>query len=76
MKEMTVAEIRKNFSAILDDVQAGAVYGVLYGRNRKPVAKIVPYVNPRPIKLGVIPAEATLEWVGDGKISVKELLDV
>jgi antitoxin (DNA-binding transcriptional repressor) of toxin-antitoxin stability system len=74
MQELTVAEIRKNFSAILKEVEAGSEIGVLYGRNRKPVAKIVPYQADGQIKLGMLEGKGNIKFVGDGKISIEEFI--
>jgi antitoxin (DNA-binding transcriptional repressor) of toxin-antitoxin stability system len=76
MRELTVGEVRENFSNILKEVQTGAEVGVLYGRGRKPVAKIVPFLSSEPIKLGMLEGKGNIEFVGDGKISIEEFLGI
>lgn len=67
MPSMTVAEIKTKFSEVLMNVRQGKEYEILYGRNRRPVAKIVPLdtVSAKPQrKLGVLEGVATFE-IGD-----------
>jgi antitoxin (DNA-binding transcriptional repressor) of toxin-antitoxin stability system len=42
MSAMTVGELKANFSEVLERLQAGETVDVLYGRAKKPVARIVP----------------------------------
>jgi antitoxin (DNA-binding transcriptional repressor) of toxin-antitoxin stability system len=76
MKELTVGEVRKNFAEILRDVETGAEFGILYGRGRRPVAKLVPFGTEGPIKLGMLEGKGNVEFVEDGKITVEEFLGI
>ena len=42
MKKMSVGELKANFSEVLKRVIAGEEIGIIYGRKKEPVAKIVP----------------------------------
>lgn len=75
MKTLTVGQLKAEFSDVLAAVQRGERVAVEYGRKRKPVAMIVPYVPPsQPRKLGVLAGFGRYAWKGDGRISDEELL--
>lgn len=42
MKIMSVGELKSNISEALKHVIAGEEIGIVYGRKKKPIAKIVP----------------------------------
>ena len=42
MESMTVGKLKANFSEVLEQVQQGEEFRVLYGRARKPVAILCP----------------------------------
>lgn len=42
MKSLPVGEFKAQFSEVLELVQQGESVGVLYGKDKKPVAKLVP----------------------------------
>ncbi len=68
MKTMPVGELKAHFSEVLDDVSHGAVVAVAYGRNRIPVAMIVPYDADRHgpgIRLGTLCEQATCTFADD-----------
>jgi prevent-host-death family protein len=54
MKTLTVTEVARNFSAVMDDVEADQEEIILV-RNNKPIARLVP--EP--------PAQSALEVLGD-----------
>jgi antitoxin (DNA-binding transcriptional repressor) of toxin-antitoxin stability system len=74
MQELTVAEVRAGFSEILTEVQKGESFGVVYGRRRTPVAKIVPYDEPTEIKLGVLSDVGRIEVGSDWEMTSTEML--
>ena len=41
MTQMTVGELKAQFSEVLEKVKQGETVQILYGRNKKPVAQIV-----------------------------------
>ena len=75
MKALTVGETKSAFSDILAAVQRGERFAVSYGRKRKPVAMIVPYVVPQADrKLGVLSGCGRYAWHDAGQITDEELL--
>ena len=62
MKQMTVGEFKAQFSSVLDNVIKGDTVEILYGRAKKPVARIIrieekPKRKKRP--LGLYEGKAT-----------------
>jgi len=43
MKTLPVGELKAQFSEVLEKVRAGESYAILHGRQKEPVAMIVPY---------------------------------
>lgn len=75
MKQMTVAELKTSFSDVLVQVQNGERVAILYGRAKKPVAKLVPFESPRKKrKIGTYEGIASYTEKGNGKISLEEFL--
>jgi prevent-host-death family protein len=55
MTDMTVAELKANFSEILHRVQDGEEYRILYGRSHRPVARLTAIEKkPATRKIGVL----------------------
>ena len=55
MGAMTVGELKANFSEVLTKVQQGEEIQVLYGRAKKPVARLVPLKEELPPrKIGIL----------------------
>ena len=57
MDAMTVGELKANFSEVLQQVQQGKEFRVLYGRAKKPVAKLCPITEekiPRERPIGLL----------------------
>ena len=50
MTQMTVGELKASFSEVLSQVQKGEEVQVLYGRAKKPVARIVPLCEDAPLR--------------------------
>jgi antitoxin (DNA-binding transcriptional repressor) of toxin-antitoxin stability system len=73
---MTVGELKANFSEVLTNVQAGEEYQILYGRSKKPVAKIVAITEePPPRILGILEGKASFTIGDDFKFkSLEEFL--
>ena len=71
-----VGELKTHFSAVLEEVKQGQKVGILYGRAKKPVAMIVPYVEEKKgkRKIGILDGKAEFKIIGDGKISEEEFL--
>jgi len=75
MQAMSVAELKTNFSDVLDRVKNGENVKILYGKSKKPVAMLVPIEDPdSPRKIGVLDGKAQFKIHGNGKISQEEFL--
>lgn len=76
MKALTVGEFKSRFSEVLEEVKQGRKIDILYGRAKKPIATIVPYKEEKfgRRKIGILDGKASIEFVGDGKITLEEFL--
>ena len=73
MKALTVAEIKTNFSDVLNRVKNGENVKILYGKTKKPVAMIIPIENINtPRVIGVLDGKAKFNINGNSKISEEE----
>ncbi|MFZ1700143.1 MAG: hypothetical protein WBO10_09810 [Pyrinomonadaceae bacterium] len=53
MKSLSVGELRAQFSDVLEQVQQGESFGILYGKNKKLIAEIGPPKTQKKRKLGI-----------------------
>lgn len=77
MKSLPVGELKAQFSEVLEKVQQGESIGILYGKKKTPVARIVPMEKPkkrRPRKFGILEGKASVVFADDFKITDEELL--
>jgi len=77
MKSLAVGELKANFSEVLEKVRGGESVGILYGKKKTPVAKIVPMEKPkkkRPRKLGILEGKASVVFADDFTMTDEELL--
>jgi len=76
MKTMSVGEFKANFSEVLKKVLAGEEIGILYGKRKEIVARIVPLqVGKKPRrKLGILEGKAKIRFGTNFKISEEEFL--
>lgn len=77
MKAFPVGELKSNFSNILELVQKGEEVEILFGKNKKPVAKIVPLHNQIKGKriLGILKGKSKISFAADFKMTEDELLN-
>ena len=76
---MAVGELKTNFSEVLDNVRLGEKIGILYGRAKKPVAMIVPYVDEEKKaerKIGILDGKVTIEFKDDFAMTTEELCNL
>jgi antitoxin (DNA-binding transcriptional repressor) of toxin-antitoxin stability system len=75
MKTMAVGEIKTHFSQILGEVQHGKKVGILYGRAKKPIAMIVPYIEEKKgeRKIGILDGKVKIEFMNNFKMTAEEL---
>jgi prevent-host-death family protein len=77
MKSLPVGELKARFSEVLEKVQQGESFGILYGKNKKPVAKIVPIDKPKKKKdhkFGILEGKVKFVFADDFKMTEDELL--
>ena len=79
MKTVAVGELKAQFSEILDKVQLGESFGILYGKKKRPVAMIVPFTEEKPKKtrkLGLLEGTVNITFARDFKMTEEELLEL
>jgi antitoxin (DNA-binding transcriptional repressor) of toxin-antitoxin stability system len=78
MKAMPVGEVKTHFSEILEEVKQGNRIGILYGRTKKPVAMIVPYIEEKASrrKIGILDGKIKIEFRDDFEMTAEALLDL
>ena len=76
MKTMSVGEFIANFSQVLKMVLAGEEIGILYGRKKEIVAKMVPNIieKKQRRKLGILEGKGKIVFGSDFKITEEEFL--
>lgn len=73
---MSVGEFKTNFSEVLKRVLAGEEIGILYGKKKEMVAKLVPKTTgkkPRR-KIGVLEGKGKVTFMPDFKMTEEEFL--
>jgi antitoxin (DNA-binding transcriptional repressor) of toxin-antitoxin stability system len=74
---MAVAELKTHFSEVIEKVRNGDEVGILYGRAKTPVAKIVPMEAPPKRQLiGVLEGKVNFVISDDWKMTPEELADL
>ncbi len=79
MKSLPVGELKAQFSDVLEKVQQGESFEITYGKNKKPVAKIVPIMSEKPKKkrkLGILEGKVKFKFAKNFKMTDEELLDL
>jgi antitoxin (DNA-binding transcriptional repressor) of toxin-antitoxin stability system len=78
MKAMPVGELKTHFSDVLEKVMSGEKVGILYGRVKKPVAMIVPYVEEKKIerKIGILDGKVTIKFKDNFEMTAEELCNL
>ncbi len=77
MKTLPVGEIKAQFSEVLEQVLLGETFGIVYGKKKRPVAMIVPYVDPQektPRKIGILDGKSAIVFAEDFKMTEDELM--
>lgn len=77
MKTLPVGELKAQFSEVLEKVQLGESFGILYGKKKKPIAMIVPFVESKikkERKLGLLEGKVNIKFSEDYQMSEEELL--
>ena len=78
MKVMAVGEVKTHFSEILKKVKNGKKVGIQYGKNKKPVAMIVPYDEGKKTerKIGILDGKIKIEIMDNFEMTSEELLGI
>ncbi|MCG9876189.1 MAG: prevent-host-death protein [Leptospiraceae bacterium] len=78
MKAFPIGELKSNFSSILELVKNGEEVEILFGKGKKPVAKIVPLQNDKKGKrsLGILKGKSKVSFSNNFKITEEELLNL
>jgi antitoxin (DNA-binding transcriptional repressor) of toxin-antitoxin stability system len=76
MKTMAVEELKTRLSNILEEVRHGEKVGISYGRSKKPIAMIVPFVEQEKTerKIGILDGKTRIEFRDDFEMTAEELL--
>ncbi len=79
MKSLPVGEIKAQFSEVLEKVQQGESFEIVYGKKKKPVARIVP-VNgskkKKKRKLGILDGKMKVVFADDFKMTEEEFINL
>lgn len=79
MKTLPVGELKAQFSEVLEKVRKGEKFGIVYGKKKKPVAMIVPYIDngkKKERKLGILDGKCTIRFADDFKMTEEEFVDL
>lgn len=79
MKSLSVGEIKAQFSEVLEKVQQGESFGILYGKSKKLVAEINPPKKEKKKgkrKLGILDGKMNVVFADDFKMTDEELIDL
>ena len=79
MKSLPVGELKAQFSEVLEKVQQGESFEITYGKNKKPVAKIVPIngsKNKKKRKLGILDGKMKVVFADDFKMTEEEFINL
>ena len=78
MESMSVGEFKAHFSEVLKRVLAGEEIGIVYGRRKEIVAKLVPKTPGKKArrKIGVLEGKGNVKFAVDFKITEDEFPDL
>lgn len=79
MKSLSVGEVKAQFSDLLAEVQQGETVEIVFGKKKKPVAKLVPIKSkekPAKRKLGAWEGKVKVTFAPDFKMTDEELLNL
>jgi prevent-host-death family protein len=77
MKNLQVGEFKAKFSEVLEDVKNGESIEIVYGKSKRPVARIVPVPGSKKKKerkFGVLEGKVKYVIADDFKMTEEELL--
>ncbi|EMJ94210.1 type II toxin-antitoxin system Phd/YefM family antitoxin [Leptospira alstonii] len=76
MKSYSVGELKSYFSEVLESVKNGENVGILYGKDKKPIAMIVSVKSKKEgkRKIGLLDGKVKISFSKDFEISEKEFI--
>jgi antitoxin (DNA-binding transcriptional repressor) of toxin-antitoxin stability system len=77
MKTLPVGEVKAQLSEILEKVKQGESVGILYGRKKRPIAMIVPYLDSekkKERKIGILDGKVKVTFADNFKMTEEEFL--
>ncbi|TGM03567.1 type II toxin-antitoxin system Phd/YefM family antitoxin [Leptospira jelokensis] len=78
MKSYAVGELKSHFSEVLEYVKKGEKVGILFGKNKKTIAMIVP-INQKTNakrKIGLLDGKVKISFEKDFSITEEEFLNI
>lgn len=77
MKAYAVGELKNKFSDVLERVKRGEEIEILYGRSKKPIARIIPIPQPPQKRtVGFLQGQVTGLISDDFEMTAEELLAI
>jgi len=77
MKTLPVGEVKAQLSEILEKVKQGESVGILYGKKKRPIAMIVPYLDSekkKEQKIGILDGKVKITFADNFKMTEEEFL--
>ncbi|ACF43047.1 type II toxin-antitoxin system Phd/YefM family antitoxin [Pelodictyon phaeoclathratiforme] len=77
MKTLPVGEVKAQLSEILEKVKQGESFGILYGKKKRPIAMIVPYLDSekkKERKIGILDGKVKITFADNFKMTEEEFL--
>ncbi len=77
MKSLSVGEFKAQFSEVLELVRQGESVGVLYGKSKKPIAKLVTVSDAKKgkkRKIGILDGKVNIKFAKNFKMTEEEFL--
>ena len=78
MKTMTVANLKSQFSYVLEELRHGEEILIEYGKKHEKLGVIVPYekYNPQKRNIGILGSDSSFKINKDFKMTTEELLSL
>jgi len=79
MKTLPVGEVKAQLSEILEKVKQGESIGILYGKKKRPIAMIVPYLDSekkKERKIGILDGKVKVTFADNFKMTEEEFLEL
>lgn len=76
MKSLPVGELKAQFSEVLEKVRQGESFEIVYGKKKKPVARLMP-IEAKPKKkrkIGILDGKVEFKFSPDFKMTEEEFL--